>query len=95
MSTWILRLGGKIHIFLLEGPKLMWPSNCLKILPIAVFFFFSSDRARFVLPFRIPEASGQIANPHLEPIKSLMSSQDVTTVWHPELSDTLPQPESS
>ena len=73
MSTWIPGLGGKIHIFLSEGPKLVRPSNCLKILPIAVFcfFFLTSD----ALLFGIPEASGQIATPHLELIKSLMSPQ--------------------
>ena len=70
MSTWILGLGAKIHIFLSGGPKLVRPSDCLKILPIAVFFFTSD-----ALPFGIPEASRQITTPRLEPIKSLMSPQ--------------------
>ena len=75
MSTWIPGLGGKIHIFLSEGPKLVRPSNCLKILPIAVFFFCFFFLTSDALLFGIPEASGQIATPRLELIKSLMSPQ--------------------
>ena len=37
MSTWISDLDGKLHIFLSVGLKAVWPSNCLKVYPIAVF----------------------------------------------------------
>ena len=35
VSTWILYLRGKICVFLSGGPKAVWPSNCLKIHPVA------------------------------------------------------------
>ena len=37
VSTWISDLGGKYPIFLSAGLKAVQPSNCLEILPIAVF----------------------------------------------------------
>ena len=41
VSSWIPVLGGKIHIFLSGSPNVVWPSNCLKIHPIAVFFLLT------------------------------------------------------
>lgn len=37
MSTWILDLDGKFRIFLSVGLKVVQPSNCLKVHPVAVF----------------------------------------------------------
>ena len=37
MSTWISDLDGKFHIFLSVGLKVVQPSNCLKVHPVAVF----------------------------------------------------------
>ena len=41
VSSWIRVLGGRIHIFLSGRPNVVWPSNCLKIHPIAVFFLLT------------------------------------------------------
>ena len=57
MSTWISNLDGKICIFLLVGLKEVWPSNCLKINPIAVLSLLTSLALLHPLAF-LKEAVG-------------------------------------
>ena len=57
--------------------------------------FLTSDTASFALPFGISEVSRRLTTPHLGPIALKCHIDEVTTQWHPALSDTLPQPASS
>ena len=93
VSIWILYLRGKICIFVSGGPKTVWPSNCLKIHPVADFLLLTE--LSFLHPLVNSEASRQITTPRLGHICRKCHIDAVTTQWHPTLSDTLLQPASS
>ena len=91
--TWILDLGGKIPSFLLVGPKAVWPSNCLKNHPIAVFLLLTG--LDLVYPSEFLKDVGRSQPLDMGPFAVESHFDLVTTVWHPALSETLPQPASS
>ena len=91
--TWILDLGGKIPSFLLVGPKAVWPSNCLKNHPIAVFLLLTG--LDLVYPSEFLKDVGRSQPLDMGPFAVESHFDLVTTVWHPALSEPLPQPASS
>ena len=91
--TWLLDLWGKICIFLSGGPNTVWPSNCLKIHPIAVFLLLNMLDLLHSLGFLKQAGSSQLLA--LGSFAVECHLDEVTTVLHPALSDTLLQPSSS
>ena len=84
---WVLKFA-----FFLVGPKVVWPSNCLKIHPVAIFLLLTALASLHPLGFLKPSVSS-----HSSPRAQLqwMHFNKVTTKWHPELLATLLQPPSS
>ena len=66
------------------------PSNCLKIHPIAVFFILTE--LALLLPLGFQKQAGGSQLLALGSFAVECHLNEVTTVWHPALSDTLPQP---
>ena len=83
----------QIPIFLSMGLKVVGPSNCLKIHPIAVFLLMTVPA--LVYPLGFLKDVGRSQALALGPFAVERHLDLVTTEWHPALSDTLPQPASS
>ena len=93
VSSWIPVLGGKIHIFLSGSPNVVWPSNCLKIHPIAVFFLLTG--LALLPPLGFLRQGGGLQLLPGGPFEVQGALDQVTTVWNRALSDTHPEPASS
>ena len=93
MSSWILVLGGKIRIFVLGSPNEVWPSTCLKIHPIALFFLLTE--LTLLCPFGFLKQGGGPQLLAWGQFEEQGNLEEVTTVWNPALSDSLLQSASS
>ena len=69
------------------------PGNCLKMHPVAVFFFLTEQALLPALGFLKPGGGPPLLA--WGPLEVQGALDQVTTVWHPAPSDTLPQPASS
>ena len=88
VSTWIPNLGGKIHIFLSGDPNTIQPNDCCKIHPITVFFLLMEQD--LIHPFGFLKQAGGSQLLTSGPFSMECNLNEVTTVWHPALSDTIP-----
>ena len=75
------------------GALTVWPSNCLKIHPLAVFLLLNMLDLLHSLGFLKQAGSSQLLA--LGSFAVECHLDEVTTVLHPALSDTLLQPSSS
>ena len=85
--------GGKIRIFLLGSPNEVWPSTCLKIHPIALFFLLTE--LALLSPFGFLKQGGGPQLLAWGQFEEQGNLEEVTTVWNPALSDPLLQSASS
>ena len=75
------------------GPKMVWPSNCLIIHPIAVFLLLTVLDLVYSLEFLKDVGRSQPLDVGPFAVESHLDL--VTTEWYPALSEPLPQPASS